>query len=482
MSKYQHAQLKITTLSPLHIGNGEQLSPVGEFFTTQENVYFLDNDKLISTVKNLGKLDEYIQIILKEGIGLDFYKTLKEWDIDPKEFSKREINLNQTGLLSTHNNILHQCIKTNQQAYIPGSSLKGLFRTAMICHFFLKNTYELKKIEQKIREKLYDRKKELSKLWNRIESQYFPDFIFHALRLMDSSTLDDKHLVIEQMSRVPFYESDGEGVDWLTESIQPKQVLESALTILPKMEKERIDAFFNHKKNRDLNQDDFQISNWVYLKKKGISKIISIVNSFSSLLIDFEIGLLQKTEQNKNLARQLIQQLNEYKQLITESENKYAIARIGKGKTLFFQSILPILSEDIKEAIINFYRKEHQSGFPRTRVLSVKDKEMAGWIKIDFDIQKVVRESPQTATQTIERESVIEKKLKDNSVKQLTKGTVLDAVFIELKKVEIMINGQAETYQLINKFRKSFPKNKPVKVIVHQLSKAGKIIQVKLKS
>ncbi len=497
--RLQQAKIEVTTLSPVHIGNGEQLSPVGEFFTTQEKVYFLDNDKLIEVIEGIGKREEYIQKILEKGIELDFYKVLKEWDIDSTQFAKRTINLNQLGLLSSQNNILHQCIKTNEEAYIPGSSLKGLFRTAMIIHFFNENSSILQKVEESISEKLLggQGKSGLGKLWTKIEKKYFPDFVFHALRLTDSATTSDKNLVIEQMSRVPFYESegDGKGVDWLFECIQSEQSLATELSIFPKFEKERI-KFYHEKNNLDIN--DFHIENWDYLRKADISKIFKILNDYSLILIDFEIALLQKTTQNKDVSRQLISKLENYKKSIVDSEGKYAIARLGKGKTMFFQTILPILSEDLREKILDLYREEPSFDFPRTRVLSVKDNEMTGWVKFLYDesqqLDPVVfdkeafddSEKPKQVSQPPKPVFIPleERKLYDNVLKgNLQIGISLKAYYYLPKEISFKINGELwESVQLVRPkgFLKNYNQGELIDLVIQQITKAGKINQVKL--
>ena len=478
--EYSQAQITITTLSPLHIGNGEQLSAVGEFYTTQDKIYFLDNERLIQAVKEIGKLDDYINKILEVGIDLDFYDLLQNWGIDPRLFAEKVINLNQEGLLSSNNNILHKCIKTNECAYIPGSSLKGLFRTAMVVHFFANNPYYFDRLEKSIREELKKGggKKEIGKLWSKLEKKYFPDFIFHCIRFSDSTVLSEDKLVIEQMSRISFYENDGEGVDWLLECIHPDSSSKVEMTILPKLDNERIEFHF---KNKSTDSQDFNINNWEYIKKQDIPAFFKMLNAYSLILIDFEIELLRRTSQNKGIAKLLIATLEGYKESIKESGNQYGIARLGKGKTLFFQTIVPILSKDLRNKIIDLYRDDpdlDSSGidFPRTRVLSVKSKESNGWIKLDYEqIEKKIIEE-----QIIHQEA-IKKTFIDNKISHFDIGTNLHAVSIDLKKVEIMINGEVSSYDLVNKFKKSFPVNIQLKVVIHQISKAGKIIQVKLR-
>lgn len=133
-------KLKITTLSPVHIGTGEVYDPTN-FVIDEKKLYKFDEvlfyKSLGQTDKKLfsDKLSNYMQII-------DFYKSKKE---EAKKIAELEIttslkvqnqynrqtnkdgsrNINQLEIQTTFKN------PNTYRAIIPGSSIKGMLETAM---------------------------------------------------------------------------------------------------------------------------------------------------------------------------------------------------------------------------------------------------------------------------------------------------------------------------------------------------------------
>lgn len=138
-TNHQQFQIKLTTFSPLHIGNGEELTSVGEFLQTNDNVYFLRHEDLMEKLKTDNHFDDYVERILTHDQGFDFFKTLKDWDITPADFAIRTLRLNQKDINTNSNNKLHLHIKTKGEAYVPGSSIKGMLRTSILFRYLKEN-------------------------------------------------------------------------------------------------------------------------------------------------------------------------------------------------------------------------------------------------------------------------------------------------------------------------------------------------------
>jgi len=462
------AQVKIEAITPLHVGSGEQLSSVGDFFTTQNTVYFIDNDRLMQPIARAGRMDEYVNSILETGIGLDFYEVLeKKWGIVLSDFSKRELPLRQAYRKPSNNDILYMHARTAGKPYLPGSSLKGVFRTALLYRFLQDDFEAFDALADYLCEKgARPDKYFFAALARRFEKDYFSPDLFRNLRLTDSSPVDDEHIAVVQMQRVSFHEeseSGASGVDWLSECIMPGAELffECSLRALGK-------------RNGDFlpGLSDFTIK-----------ALFEVLNAYTEQQINLEIDLLEKKHQNKALSVVLIEKLKHLLQEVRSAKclplQGEAIVRLGKGKTLFYQTLLPLLYERncFPSALLEYLKIEDTDEFPRTRVLAVGDKDMCGWARLTYEL--IEGEGGKTSSEEL---VALPKVHTDNRVERIDVGMTLHALFTGLKQVEILLNGELISCQLINKEKRTFPLNTAVKIVVHQVSKSGKIIQVKLKS
>ncbi len=480
---HQSFNIHLIPLSPIHIGNGEELTSTGEFLTTSEYIYFLDHDKLMDQLKQMDLFEEYVEKILEAEKGFDFYDVLNNWNIDIQSLTKRSVKLHQQGLNPANNNVLHLHIKTNNQPYIPGSSIKGLLRMAILFKYLQDHPETLSDIEGNIEDKLNYKSPlwALKQYWSDKERKLLPEKVFQAIRPYDSELVPDKELLIVQTYRRNLYSDDSDGLDWLTECIFSTNPIPFEFTLYADFE----------------NFDYFN-----FLKKLDLNSLFKIINLHSLRLINQELELLQRASMTFEVRKMVSDQLEELKKQIEISDNEYAITRLGKGKTIFFQTILPLLNQELRNQILNLFKKEDDTGeIPRTRVLSVKDKLLFGWMKLtgkenndpsykailEEQIQEEVTEgqdSVESRKKEPEKEFTGEKRIHDNKIKgAIEKGMVLEAYYYQKKEIDLSINGKVIKGIQLNKPK--FPKNvKPdqlVKIEVKQVTKSGKIHQVALK-
>jgi len=118
--------ITLTALSPVHIGSGEKIGKKEYIYDKQTNeVHYPDSARLFSVLKSKG-----IEDFLLKGGG-DLYGFLNRNGIDYRQF-KRETVTMQGGVDYTFNEI-HTFIKDAYGLpYIPGSSIKGAFRTVIL--------------------------------------------------------------------------------------------------------------------------------------------------------------------------------------------------------------------------------------------------------------------------------------------------------------------------------------------------------------
>lgn len=122
------SEIKIETLSPIHIGNGTFLQQGNDYIVEDNHINVLSLDKLgkiIGTDKTT--IQEWTEAI-EEGNGELFVKR-KMQGHSYQEYTKRRIE--SSIRIGQRQNTLKECIHDGMgYPYIPGSSIKGAIRTA----------------------------------------------------------------------------------------------------------------------------------------------------------------------------------------------------------------------------------------------------------------------------------------------------------------------------------------------------------------
>ncbi len=147
--KLEHQILELECVSPIHIGSGETLKAFEYLYDRKaQQVYFLDESKWIKFLYNHNLIDKFaayveaISTTLKSGNQFRG-KNLWEWlngqkisDAEIKELSIRKAyaatNTIVVAKKETLNDINCHIALSNGVPYIPGSSIKGMFRLAIL--------------------------------------------------------------------------------------------------------------------------------------------------------------------------------------------------------------------------------------------------------------------------------------------------------------------------------------------------------------
>ncbi len=144
-------KLQLETVSPVSIGDGGTLSPLTDYVLDNRNnkIYYIDKDKFEESLIDNDKVDDFTNKIynitnrdktyfLKDFIKKELFETVQNLSEQPIPISKR-INQNPREL--------HTIIKSNENLYISGSTLKGAFKW-IILYQFIKNNYEGQRLFQ----------------------------------------------------------------------------------------------------------------------------------------------------------------------------------------------------------------------------------------------------------------------------------------------------------------------------------------------
>jgi CRISPR type III-A-associated RAMP protein Csm5 len=142
--------LKLTTLTPLHIGSGKELMANFEYlyFRNQGEVALVDEKKVLGIIGH-DNIDQWVGIIERQDDLLDYLEKRKT-DLKPSDVAHRVMNVRDKGIAGK--NIKEYWHNGQNKPTIPGSSLKGAVRTALFSHL-AKNDKQW--VESEISENFY---------------------------------------------------------------------------------------------------------------------------------------------------------------------------------------------------------------------------------------------------------------------------------------------------------------------------------------
>lgn len=344
-------QLKLEIITPVHIGSGEVLSSYSDYVCGDGYIYYMDHETI---VRELAKkpdsdnlIDSFIEIIKGQAGGNNAYKMkfidlLEKVSLDYKKTYLQKVRATEkiTEQINLH-------IKTVNQAYIPGSTLKGAIRTALLGYHY--QAKEEKMPRSYIGEDIFDK---------------FDKDILKFLSISDSTTFEDKDLRICKFYRYNL-DSSKTTIPIVNEVIDSGQ---ATFSITCKAEKKQVsDKFY-------------------YLLKGQEKELLPFINKYTQKNIEIELKALQKSSGKE--AKKL---KDFYNRLLDTIENidssKEAILRIGSGKTYFDNTIGQKISKDKFYRIIkDNFKKADPNRFPKTRTILIEKAEtkVPGWVKISL--------------------------------------------------------------------------------------------------
>lgn len=495
----QKFRLKIETLTPVAIRNGEILSPLTDYHIEGNKLYLLDTDKLMADIDQNNWLDDFESKVLeysgnhsggtetnakkKTRFIADF---LKEKGASIKSYLKEE-NARNCQLKSEAEWVqLHSTIKTENKAYIPGSSIKGVIRTAII-YQWLTDTEEGK---EKLASFLDTNKKGIENWAEKINRKTKgnknnakkKDEITKELKKEETERkaelLKLLHEFEEEVANVVFGKSEGEYKASTYFKVLDSRVFENSdLRISSLQKKYRKDENLKKKFTTSLQEfidkgketvTEIFVSNlsldWrenrgcTYFAKcikerkerkerKQLDKVFKAINTLSRDFLEFEIlrlnafkeGEKSKTsysKENLNIYHNMLENL--YSQLKENNLNS-AITCIGFGKSIFMNTALLAIRMQYKDIFTNIVKILHASHpkaehFPFSYYATSIDSQdyPLGWVKIT-DINK----------DAYQREC----DLPDFKRANLEKDSIIQGVLLELNpipKVQVSVDGEKQ--------------------------------------
>lgn len=414
-SKYFTERIIIKTITPIFIGQNQanDLSPYSDFVQKGNEIIYIDERKFEDALfSKEGLIDKYVNSVRQK---IDKSRTQSNFNLgsfiennfgEIENFAKIKLPVDQ--------DIKHQTIKrfinTSRRPFIPGSTIKGAIRTAIIYNWLTTNNNgmillnelinEISRLHQRIKElerkkkenglndneekelKSLKSKREIEKklsliydeqkLFGRMSKDNKDGFDSRHIQISDTETFNLSDLSILKLHRIKLRDAS-EVSPFPCETLNPN-----------------IHSFFTLKVSKYFKQPDLLIFNSIDLKN-----LYKIINDFSNASIDYELNSFEKTKYPETI--------NFYEQLknnIKNSANNYAILRLGAGKTFFDNSIgLAIFNQN--EEVFKKYRELLELGknpiskklvtgnFPTTRTLVESTKLPIGWVALASDLTSI---------------------------------------------------------------------------------------------
>lgn len=185
--------MKIRTITPVHVGSGDKYLAV-DFTVEDKKVVFIDALKFFEEVESRG----YNPFEVAEEIGKG--ASIKDY-VDISKVKRKEVPF--TGKTVRREILEH--IKSGEELYIPGSTIKGAVRTVLLWKAVKDDVLLLQKAIESVKRALggknYLHKKELVKLDDYLERLVFrkskllnkddpKNDLLRALRITDTTPLD----------------------------------------------------------------------------------------------------------------------------------------------------------------------------------------------------------------------------------------------------------------------------------------------------
>lgn len=356
--------LRLETVTPLHIGNGDILSPYSDYIFDDETgmVYIIDPHKvekaLYEMENNEEVIDEFVQRISAKKYTSDVYTLkhfFKEYGLDYKQLARSAVQTNA----DVKNEEIQECIKSSARPFIPGSSIKGAVRTSLLFIHRQEDGFSLddvpKNIKQSNGEDLF--------------GEFEKDLLKH-LHISDSTMLKPDEIMIVKTLRFDFKKKTGT-IPVTKEAIPENTQLTFRLQCKAKRNYHSLDKRFSYLYSEE--------------GENGERKILNMVNSFYKQLIEKEWNLLKELKiPELSLVTDLYEKLLKSAQQF-EKEQNGAVMRLGSGKTFYDNTIAGLFSPQDLKKIRNKTNLGSYLPFPRTRSVIQNGQvyeSVLGWVYI----------------------------------------------------------------------------------------------------
>lgn len=216
MSRILNYKLTLEVLGPLFIGSGEEINKAEYVHSMMDNkIYVMDSLKMFNGLKELNLLKEYENAIIKGTRIFNLYKFIRYYNIklsDYKKWAAYSYDVDPKSKFSRAH-IMAFVKDAYNMPYIPGSSLKGAIKNAVL-NDYLTRTDKFEDLAQSVKHAGFKGKKNYMQVEDneikvrafhradRSKKKYEIVDIFYGLRISDSKPIGLENIIICQKQDV----------------------------------------------------------------------------------------------------------------------------------------------------------------------------------------------------------------------------------------------------------------------------------------
>jgi len=249
-------------------------------------------------------------------------------------------------------------ITSANRVFIPGSTIKGIIRSALLFHYFNENKEKINAIINNDKKSTYIGEDVLRVKRGRIDTD-----IMKYIIVRDSNFIEFEKLKVYEIIRIP-------------------KAISQYIIAIPNSTKDFSAKF--HTEVLVKTYPNFEIPNYwrKFFNSDPEKNLWNSLKLYAQLLIDKEFRLLERlSDKNKKVFADLLKHLTEIKKRMENTQEDTIFLPIGFGKTYYFNSLGYFLP---KEKIPLKTKNKSLNIFPSTRwVVQINDKFYPlGWCKI----------------------------------------------------------------------------------------------------
>jgi len=331
----KNLNIEFTTYSPLFIGSNEEIPSFG-YIGDEKNktIKIVDFDALVNSINDLRIVDILTNEMHKNPQNFSLDKFSKDYGIELEEFITEEIEINdkseffrkkQESEKSHKSLIIKRFIRNANGYYIPGSSIKGAFETALEYWYYSKHIEDFVDVISKTLNAKHENranKKRLDKdLDNNLKegfkegfkkglSDYLKQDLFSLLGFTDSPSFgsDKMSIFIIKRKSVHGYRNE-RGIPVCSEGVKEGVNFTITMTFDETVFRENTLFEAVRKFSNDIIEDDSRIQtltpffNKFKQKLNGNNNLLSLNLGFGGSLKTKTLYLLLKSAYSKNKLR-----------------------------------------------------------------------------------------------------------------------------------------------------------------------------------
>lgn len=301
-------RMSLTTLSPIFINSGEILNKTAYTYNADKGIVnIINNKKLISFLKEKGKFDFFLYECINGKFDLSNFFTsnniINYMDLDIYLYKiKTYSDISEKLIINNEHHNISTFIKSeNGCPYIPGSSIKGSIRTAIIYGEILNNKDKYSDIFENLLNK-YQSSKDLRNTERTI--LYKSDILnkmFRYIQVSDTNDVDISNLYISQRHDVVAHKNEGHDLPIFMEVLKPGVTLYFNLTMDNHYSINNLLKYFNNIYNNENNNTFYNdyLSLSTLLQEKMVNKYPlfddSLIKEKPNIFIGGANGFLTKS-------------------------------------------------------------------------------------------------------------------------------------------------------------------------------------------